>query len=167
MKIDANDLHYGAALKQIADDPSFKSINADRDGGNKSRCSFRINTDIGVYIRSGGEPKTRFKHYVFNFKQDNLREIAALASRCPKTFIVLVCLKDAEICMIRHQKLLDLIELRRRDIGGDEEQYNIQVTIPKDQSMRVYMNKSGSKTLIVGQRPITVPRNAFPKRIFV
>ena len=166
MKIDANDLHYGAALKQIADDPSFKSINADRGGGNKSRCSFRINTDVGVYIRSGAEPKTRFKHYVFNFKQDNLREIAALASRCPKTFIVLVCLKNAEICMLHHQKLLDLIELRRREFGGDEEQYNIQVTIPKAQSMRVYMNKPGSKKLIVGKRPITVPRNAFPKRIF-
>jgi len=113
MKIDANDLHYGAALKQIADDPSFKSINADRDSGNKSRCAFRVNTDIGVYIRSGAEPKTKFKHYVFNFKQENLREIAALEARCPKTFIVVVRLKDAEICMIRHQDLLDLIELRR------------------------------------------------------
>jgi hypothetical protein len=97
MTIDDNDLHYGAALKQIADDRSFKSINADRDGGNKSRCAFRVNADIGVYIRSGSEPKTRFQHYVFNFKDDNLKEIKSLASRCPRTFIVLVCLKDKEI----------------------------------------------------------------------
>ena len=166
MKIDANDLHYGAALKQIADDRSFKSINADREGGNKSRCSFRVNADIGVYIRSGTEPKTRFQHYVFNFKQDNLREIAALAARCPKTFVVLVCLKDAEICVIRHQELLNLIDLRQQEVGGDEEQYNIQVTIPKGQSMRVYMNKPGSKKLIVGKSPMIVPRDAFPKRIF-
>jgi hypothetical protein len=70
-EIDANDLYYGAALKQIADDPAFKSINADRDGGNKSRCAFRINTDIGVYIRAGAEPKTRFKHYVFKALRRN------------------------------------------------------------------------------------------------
>lgn len=165
MKIRDSDLHYGAALKQIADDRSFKSINADWETGSKSRCAFRINLNIGAYIKMGTEPKTRFAHYVFNFKTENLAEIQNLKSRCPKTFIVLVCLKDKEICIITSEDLMRLVEARSKSKGEKEGQYNLQVRVKGGGSMRVYMNAPGSKTEIVIKEKI-VPRDAFPKSLF-
>ena len=75
MTIDDNDLYYGAALKQIADHKLFKSINAEWQANEKSRCAYRINTDIGVYIRAATKPVNN--EYIFNFKRENLEEITA------------------------------------------------------------------------------------------
>ena len=75
-RITKDDFNYGAALKQVADDRRFKSINAEWENGSESRCAFRcINTGIGLYIKMGKEPKTKFRHYIFNFKKENLEEI--------------------------------------------------------------------------------------------
>ncbi len=73
MTIDDNDLYYGAAFKQIADHKLFKSINAEWQADGKSRCAYRINTDIGVYIRAATKPMQG--EYVFNFKKENMEQV--------------------------------------------------------------------------------------------
>jgi hypothetical protein len=161
-----DDFNYGAALKQVADDQRFKSINAEWENGSKSRCAFRINTGIGLYIKMGKEPKTKFRHYVFNFKKENLEEIRALQSRCTQgTFIVLVCLKHRQTCVITSEYLERVIEKRGEGPLADHTQYNLQVNVQGGRGMRVYMNAPNSKKKIV-EDPLIVARNAFPRLIF-
>src|SRR5208283_2614722 len=75
--------------KQIADHKLFKSINAEWQADAKSRCAYRINTDIGVYIRAATKPVNG--EYVFNFKKENIEQVRALEKLCSKVFVVLVC----------------------------------------------------------------------------
>lgn len=165
-KISKEDFNYGAALKQVADDRRFKSINAEWEAESKSRCAFRINAGIGLYIKMGKEPKTRFRHYVFNFKRENLEEIRSLKARCIEgTFIVLVCLKHRETCVVTADYLERVIGKRGEGRPGGETQYNLQVNVEGGREMRVYMNSQGSKKQIV-EDALIVPRNAFPRVIF-
>jgi hypothetical protein len=165
-RITKDDFNYGAALKQVADDQRFKSINAEWENGSKSRCAFRINTGIGLYIKMGKEPKTKFKHYVFNFKKENLEEIRALRQKCTQgTFIVLVCLKDLQTCVVAAEYLERLIGKRGEGKQGENTQYNLQVNVKGGRGMRVYMNTQNSKKEIV-ENALIVPRNAFPRVIF-
>jgi hypothetical protein len=67
--------------------------------------------------------------------------------------------------MIEASVLWQLIALRQKAAGDIEDQYNLHVTVPKGQSMRVYMNHPGSKTQTV-TKALIVPRNAFPRQLF-
>src|SRR6266849_4224234 len=99
MHIYDRDLPYGAALKQIADHRLFKSINAEWNSDKKSRCAFRVNTDIGVYIRLATKPVNG--EYVFNFKRAQTQEIKEMKKSCKgKVFIVLICYNAREICVM-------------------------------------------------------------------
>jgi hypothetical protein len=114
----------------------------------------------------GKEPKTKFQHYTFNFKPENLEEIRLLSKKCHEgTYIVMVCLKDRETCVITSRYLERLISRRGEGDKGEETQYNLQVHIEDGQRFRVYMNRRNSKKLIVDKVKI-VPRKAFPKIIF-
>ena len=174
MTIDDNDLYYGAALKQIADHRLFKSINAERQVGEKSRCAYRINTDIGVYIRAATKPVNG--EYVFNFKATNIEELKALGQICRKLFIVLVCYNAKaitrgsrmphyrQICVLRPSQIEALIKARGTNLGSLG-QINILITVPESRSMRASVTMPGTK----GRRmELTrkIPRNAFPQMIF-
>jgi hypothetical protein len=175
MAIDDHDLYYGTALKQIADHKLFKSINAEWQANKKSRCAYRINMDIGVYIRAATKPVNG--EYVFNFKKENTDEMTALEGLCKKgVFVVLVCYnakaisKGArgaqyrQICVLRPSQISALIKTRGAGIPADA-QHNILITVPHSKSMRARITIPGREG---GRMELTrkIPRNAFPNLIF-
>jgi hypothetical protein len=174
MTIDDHDLYYGAALKQIADHKLFKSINAEWHAGEKSRCAYRINTDIGVYIRAATKPVNG--EYVFNLKKTNIEELKALEKVCKKLFVVLVCYfakavgrgsrmsHYRQICVLRPDEIQTLIEARGIDAASFQ-QINILIRVPHSRSMRAAVTIPGEKG---GRMELTrkIPRNAFPQVVF-
>jgi hypothetical protein len=173
MTIDDNDLYYGAALKQIADHKLFKSINAEWQAKEKSRCAYRINTDIGVYIRAATKPVN--SEYVFNFKNENIEEITALETVCKKAvFVVLVCYNAKaihkgsrmaqyrQICVLRPSQIQALIETKGATATA---QHNILITVPSSKSMRARITIPGKKGARM-ELTRKIPRNAFPNLIF-
>jgi len=99
MRINNDHMYHGAALTQIADRPEFKAINPFK--GLHARGAFRINDDIGIYIKHAAEPaKTIHSEYLFGFSANNLAEIDAIKKQCSKVFIVLVCIQAKEICVL-------------------------------------------------------------------
>jgi len=174
MTIDDHDLYYGAALKQIADHRLFKSINAEWEANEKSRCAYRINTDTGVYIRAATKPVDG--EYVFNFKSENIKEVAALETRCKAVYVVLVCYNAKavskgsrmahyrQICVLRPAQIKALIETKG-DGAPASAQHNILITVPSSKSMRAAITIPGKKG---GRMELTrkIPRNAFPQAIF-
>ena len=175
MAIDDHDLYYGTALKQIADHKLFKSINAEWQANKKSRCAYRINMDIGVYIRAATKPVNG--EYVFNFKKENTDEMTALEGLCKKG--VLVVLGSATTprpsargrgvhstgrCVLRPSQISALIKTRGAGIPADA-QHNILITVPHSKSMRARITIPGREG---GRMELTrkIPRNAFPNLIF-
>ena len=57
MKINDDHMYHGAALTQIAEHPQFTAINAFKHANRPSRSAFRINDDIGVYLKYASKPK--------------------------------------------------------------------------------------------------------------
>ena len=57
MKINDDHMYHGAALIQIAEDPRFTAINVFQGGEGVSRSAFRINADIGVFLKYATKPK--------------------------------------------------------------------------------------------------------------
>jgi hypothetical protein len=164
MKINDDHMYHGAALTQIAEHPTFKAINAFWRSGKKSSCAFRINDTTGIYIKYAGAPRGQAKEYVFTFTKPNLEELANLREHCTKVFVVLVCIETKEICVISYGQLQQLINLRRRVQGHEEEQYQLLVTAPINKQFRVYVNRPARKGIMLGQE--LVRRNAFPELLF-
>lgn len=164
MKIHDDHLYHGSALTQIAEHHQFTAINAFRDGKKVSRSSFLINQDISIYLKYASKPVGSFKEYMFTFNKSHLDEIAEIERRAKKAFVVLVCVKDREICLISQKNLFELIELRRSEKKIKEDTYTILVTVHKGESMRAYINAPGIKKTSLGKR--VVPRNRFPAEIF-
>ena len=97
----------------------------------------------------------------FNSLLDQLEE---LAERCAKTFIVLVCIKARQICVLTLDELKKHIARRKAQFGGDEDQYLILVTMPEGKSFRIYTNKPHTKNVHLKEQ--IVARNKFPAAIF-
>jgi hypothetical protein len=166
MHIFDRDLPYGAALKQIADHKLFKSINAEWHGEQKSRCAFRVNTDIGVYIRLATKPVNG--EYVFNFKKAQTQEIEEMKVSCKgNVFIVLICYEAREVCVLRVKHLEALIAARTETAGDapSSGQHNVLITVWGSKSMRARVTVPGRKHKRI-KLTRTIPRNAFPKLIF-
>lgn len=115
MRIDDNHKFHGAALIQIAEDPHFTAINAVRFDGQPAHDVFRINDDIGVYLKYSQKPIGKYKEYLFNFKQEHLEMLKKLATTTERVFVALVCVNGREICCLPYQRLLELIGRRRKD----------------------------------------------------
>lgn len=164
MKINYEHLYHGAALNQIAEDPHFTAINAFRYAGQVSRSAFRINDDIGVYLKYCSEPTGSFHEYKFTFQKEHLDELAELAAKCERVFLAFVCVKDGHICCLPYGDFVKLVRARRGKKGADEDQYQILVTLPKGGAFRVYVNAPGVRKKMLGE--IKIARNAFPVRLF-
>jgi hypothetical protein len=164
MRINDDHLYHGAALTQIAEFPTFKAINAFSANGEKSRSAFIVNHDTGIYLKYATSPTKRWKEYVFTFTETHLAELEALKSHHARVFIVLVCRKAKEICVLTLDEFEKHRALREKAKGAKEPHYQILVTVPKGKSFRVYMNAPGQKkTMLKDQK---VPRSDFPKLIF-
>ncbi len=166
MKIDEDHKFHGAALVQIAEDPHFTAINALKLNGETARNAYRINDNIGVYLKYATKPVTRYKEYRFTFSKEHLDLLVKLKSATGKVYLALVCVSGREICCLPYEKLLELIEARHAAKGSKEEQYVIPVVLPQRKSFRVYINSPGERGRILGEEHI-VSRNDFPSKLFI
>lgn len=164
MKIMQEHMYHGAALNQIADHPEFTSINAFKYKGKFSRAAFRVNDDIGVYLKYCSQPNESFAEYLFTFTKEHLEGLKQLRRRCERVFLGLVCVQDREICCLRYGELTNMIRLRKQNVGRDEDQYQVLVTVPEGKKFRVYVNRFGARGNTLGQ--ILIARNAFPRQLF-
>jgi len=164
MKINYEHLYHGAALNQIAEDPHFTAINAFKPDGHVSRAAFRVNDDIGVYLKYCSEPSGPFDEYKFTFQAEHLQELEQLAKKCEKVLLALVCVKDGQICCLPYSSFTKLVKSRRVMKGADEDQYQVLVTLPEGKAFRVYINAPGVKKRMLGE--IKIARNAFPSALF-
>ena len=165
MKINDDHMYHGAALTQIAEHPQFTAINAFKTAGAISRSAFRINADIGVYLKYATKPKAPYGEYVFTFSADHLAELKSLRKNSNSAFLALVCVKAREICCLHYDQLMQLIDARTKAKGSPEDQYTILATIPEGKSFRVYVNAPGKRKTMLG-KPIIVPRRSFPNIMF-
>jgi hypothetical protein len=165
MRINDDHMYHGAALTQIAEHPTFKAINAFWQKGKKSSCAFRINDSTGIYIKYAGAPHGTAKEYVFTFTKPQLEELSVLREQCVKVFVTLVCIKVKEICVISYGQLQHLIQGRRRELGTDEDQYQVLVTALPNKQFRAYINCPARRGIILGE-PLLVQRKAFPEILF-
>lgn len=165
MKINDNHMFHGAALTQIAEHPQFTAINAFKAATGVSRSVFRINDDIGVYLKYAAQPKGPFGEYVFTFKREHLAELETVGAAVSNVFVALVCVKGRNICCLPLAELKKLIQNRRNARGEDEGQCVVLVTLPERKGFRVYVNVPGKKKTMLGS-PLLIPRNDFPDKIF-
>jgi hypothetical protein len=164
MKINDDHMYHGAALTQIAEHPTFKAVNAFWLDGKKSQAAFRVNDGTGIFVKYASVPHGTAREYVFTFSSEHLTELATLREHCTQVFVVLVCIKIKEICVISYGQLTKLISLRKKMKGMDEGQYQILVTAPANKQFRVYVNRPGRKGVMAGAQ--LVRRNAFPEMLF-
>jgi hypothetical protein len=166
VKIDDDHMFHGAALTQVAEDPHFTAINAIKLDGVVAENSFRINDDIGIHLKyCSTKPVGKWREYRFTFTKDHLDLLTNLAGATGRVFVALVCVTAREICCLGYDELHDLLNRRREAKGADEAQYVVPVTLTQHGSFHVYVNQPGAKGKIIG-KAITVPRSAFPKRLF-
>ena len=165
MEIREEHLYHGAALNQIAEHEQFTAINTLKFRANESRSAFRVNNDIAVYLKYSSSPKGPFDEYKFTFNQFHLEELNNIAKVDDKLFIVLVCVKDRQICCIPYKLLLNMIMERRKAKGRKEGQYQLLVTLKKGEAFRIYMNEPSRRKVILGD-PRKIRRNAFPGSLF-
>ena len=164
MKINNDHLFHGAALAQIAEHPRFTAINAFADDTTVSRSAFKINAEIGLYLKYATKPKKPYSEYTFTFSTENRDELVAIGKRSARVFLALVCVDAREICCIPLSEFDALIATRKKAKQSDEEQYSLIVTVPKGKSIRVYVNTPGKKGRKLGES--TVPRKNFPGILF-
>ncbi|MBI5761042.1 MAG: hypothetical protein HZA46_21165 [Planctomycetales bacterium] len=165
MTIHDDHLYHGAALIQIAEDQRFTAINSLNLPTGVSRSAYRINDTIGVYVKYASKPKGSAKEYQFTFLKDHLDELEAIEKVVPNVFIALVCVHGRETCCLSHGELKKLVGYRRNDVGDDEDQYVILVTMPKGKGFRAYVNASGVRKQFAGTQ-LVIARNRFPRVIF-
>ena len=56
MKIADDHMYHGAALLQIAEHPRFTAINSIEVSDQKSRSAYRINDNIGIFLKYASKP---------------------------------------------------------------------------------------------------------------
>jgi hypothetical protein len=138
MKIRDKDIYYGVALTQIAEYPTFTSINkvTEKEG------LYQINDDVRILIKYS----TAVAEWQFTFRKDDFTHFTLY--RC---FVVLVCGLDA-ICLLPDEQLSQLMDLEKEGAQW------VRVTYPEGGQMRV----SGSE----GDLSYCVALDDFPKDIF-
>lgn len=165
MKINDDHLYHGAAITQIAEHEQFTAINSFKHSSGISRSAFKVNDGIGVFLKYATAAKKPFNEYVFNFRQEHIDELKNISSKSEKVFIALVCVKSREICCLPYEKLLALIQRRRKAKGDSEEQYQILASLESGKAFRVYINAPAQKKTYLGS-PIIIARNNFPNSLF-
>ncbi|MEZ5107170.1 MAG: hypothetical protein R2757_21875 [Draconibacterium sp.] len=168
MKIHDDHFYHGSALIQIAEHPLFTAINSMQIGSVTLRSSYKINQQIGIYLKYSVVPVTRYgvDEYSFTFHFENINELAEIYKQVEKLFLIFVCVQDREICCINHGELVEMIAKRMVEKKEVENQYTVLVSVQSGKSLKVYVNYPGQKGYRLGH-PLIVPRNNFPKILFM
>ena len=165
MLIDDQDLYHGAALAQIARQPGFTAINVVKVNGVPSRSSFFVNDDVAIYLKYATKTTRGYDEYLFTFSDDHFGEITTLQAKRETCFVVLVCVKERQICALPAKQLHELRKRRKNAVGSAEDTFTLLVVLPERKQFRVYANQPGKKGRMLGS-PIIVPRNSFPTVLF-
>ncbi len=165
MRIDDDHMFHGAALIQIAEDPQFTAINSFKLAGGVSRSAYRINDNIGVYLKYASKPTPPHREYFFTFQKEHLAELDEIGKATQKVFAALVCVKARQVCCLPYADLKNLIDARANAKGSKENQYLLLVTVPANKRFRVYVNAPGVRNTMLG-KPVVISRNDFPGVIF-
>jgi len=165
MFIDDDHLYHGAALLQIAEHKRFTAINPMKTTSGTARSTFRINDDIGIYLKYASKPKGAYDEYLFTFTNPHIAEVDEIAGKVERAFVGLVCVRDKHICCLSHHQLHRLVANRKKARGADEAAYTIVANLPRGKQFRVYVNAPGKKGKIAGGT-LLVPRNSFPDMLF-
>lgn len=165
MKIDDDHQYFGAALMQIAEDPHFTAINAVKLNGSTAHNAFRINDNIGVYLKYASRPVSAYSEYRFTFSTEHLALLEALDAATGRAFVALVCIKGREICCLPYESVQELVARRKSAKGAPEDQYVIPVTLGEGKSFRAYINVPGEKGRVLGKQ-LVIARNDFPRALF-
>jgi hypothetical protein len=135
MKIQKQDLYYGAVLQQIAEYPAFKSINKVTE---KSGL-YLINKSTRLLIKYAADVGPEWS---FTFSADDLQQGGSY-----HFFVALNCGNDS-VCVLREDQLFKILD------SESQGSQTIKVRYVEGESIRV----SGS----LGDLGYTVPHNAFP-----
>jgi hypothetical protein len=165
MKIEDEQLYHGAALIQIAEAEHFTAINRLTAGGMDLKSVYKINKDIGVFLKYASQPRSRHDEYVFNFSLENRKELSILRTVVRHIFVALICVESRQICCVTSAEIEALFQTRRTARGYDEEIVSILCSLPSGKAFRVYVNAPGKRNRLLGE-PLLVARNRFPSAIF-
>lgn len=166
MNIKDQHLYHGDALMQIAEHEDFTAINRLDVLSTQSSSAFRINANIGVYLKYNSVKPKANGEFPFTFSQDNLKELADIEGQLKKVFLALVCVRAREVCIINLPKLREMIAIREKAAGGPEAQYVLLITARPNNKLRAYMNAPGTRGKLLKSTEIKVSRNDFPVALF-
>ena len=143
MKIQEQDFYHGVVLKQIADHPTFTSINkiSTKDG------VYQINDNLRILIKYSTTDDSEWK---FTFRENDLNELNN-DLYTDKYCFILVC-GGHTVCLLNRNDISELINLENNSTQW------VSVTYPDGGQMRV----SGSQ----GDLSRLVPHNSFPRDMF-
>lgn len=144
MKIQAQDLYYGAVLTQITEHPSFTALSkADSQLGH-----YVVNHEIRLTVKYSS---IEFSPWQFDFSPAELQSIKRDMQTTDRVYLCLMCGQET-ICALNLIEFTSLIDL------NSFEYQPIVVEAPTNDSMYV----SGT----VGKLPRTLSHNSFPSKIF-
>jgi len=158
-------MFHGAALIQVAEHKRFTAINSLKTGRKVHRNAYKINNDIGLYLKYASGKTKAHKEYIFTFTLEHLKDIKKIHQVTPRLFIAMVCVEDREICCLSYDELCRLVETRKNKKGSQENQYSILMTILSGNSIHVYVNAPGVKNTKIGKDMI-IKRKEYPNKIF-
>jgi hypothetical protein len=173
MKIDQDHLYYGAAVIQIAEDPSFTAINAFRHQGNAVECAYKVNQDIGVYLKYRTSRQREYErdgrtvyeyHFAFNTSVQNI--LNTMSRNSHGLFIGLVCVEDREICCLPYSTFQELHQRRQQANGGPEPSLTVLVSLfSSGGRFRVAVSPPRTRGRFLGDE-ILIARSDFPSKLF-
>src|ERR1700755_71218 len=154
---------HGAAMLQIAEHPSFTSINAFRHNKQKSSNAYVINDSIGIYLKYASQTHGSYDEFGFTFNDEHMDELQRLSTKRERTFVVLVCWEAKEVCCLTYEQLREMIQQRQSRSSGSSTT-NVYVQAPPNSRLRVYTSAPGSKNHQLGE--VKIPRSEFPGCLF-
>ena len=167
-----NHMYQGAALWQIANDERFTAINRVAlisPDGVESHKGLVVETEdgeeVGVYFKYATEPTSDPNDYSFTFNRDAKNHLEELNRGRDKTFILLVCVEDSEVCCLPYSDFRDMLGRRITARGEDEEVTTLLANLGRGRGFHVNMNMPGRRGYYLGGQ-IEIPRADFPRKIF-
>lgn len=144
MKIQTQDMYYGAALMQVVEHPRFKALNKAADG---KYGHYILNNDTHLFIKysSGSGPE-----YRFTLSAADLAAISRDRASGHRVFAVFVCGEET-ICAISSEDFFTIVDATA---SGSQQ---VRVTSEEGKSMRFGRGRN---------KPVrTVPHNSYPNAV--
>ncbi len=151
---------------QIAEDEEFTAISRLDVLGKQSSAAFRINDNIGVYLKYNSVKPKPNGEFPFTFRQEHLKELEDMQGKLKKVFVALVRHDAREVCVAALPKLKEMIAARKAAAGDAEDQHVVLVTASKNSKLHAYLNVPGKKGKLFKATAIKVARNDFPGMLF-